>query len=36
MEIELRNIHKAGLVDEQIFRVALLILRYEHRLEKNR
>ncbi|MDR1521887.1 MAG: YqgQ family protein [Streptococcaceae bacterium] len=35
MEIELRNIYKAGLVDDQIFRAALLILRYEHCLEKN-
>jgi len=36
MEIELRNLYKAGLVDDQIFRTALLVLRYEHRLEKKR
>lgn len=36
MEIELRNLHKAGLVNDRLFWIALLILRHEHRLEEKR
>jgi uncharacterized protein YqgQ len=33
MEIELKNLYKAKIVDGQIFQIALIILRYEHHLE---
>jgi len=36
MDIELKNLHRARLIEEGVFKRALLILRHEHRLEKER
>lgn len=35
-EIELRALYQARLLDQKTFQHALLVLRHEHRLEKNR
>ncbi|MDR3157027.1 MAG: YqgQ family protein [Lactobacillales bacterium] len=36
IKIELKNLHQAGLVNDRLFRIALLILHHEHRLEEKR
>ncbi|SJZ94770.1 Uncharacterized protein YqgQ [Pilibacter termitis] len=36
MEIEIKNLHKAHLIDDDEYKTARLILRREHRIELSR
>ncbi|AEV95365.1 YqgQ family protein [Pediococcus claussenii] len=36
MSLELKNLHKAGVVDDQTFVKAQLVLRHEHHEEEKR
>lgn len=36
MQIEMTNLHKAGLVDDKTYMTARLIMQREHRIEEER